>query len=1826
MTAKAEEPAKTDYTDAIKNASVSTESYWEGDLDYGNGGLYKTSKESFDFTQTITLPAGQYKMTVQAAYRYAGSDDQPTPEEHEYNQIKAGANTHLAKLYAKTASYKYEANVQNRWEGASDTNHRPSGGSSTVNGKFVPNSSDAVKAWFDAGKYVNELIFNVQEEGQVEIGIAKSQKPAGGDYTNIGAWTLTRLGDAEADPEVSNGASAGEYYLYNENSKTFLSRGASWGTQAVTDKYGVPFAWDPAVGSIKFLDSEACLFITDDGHCFTDGNSTGWTLEAVNGNTCLLKDTGNRYLKQENDGVLTSTTTAAEAVAWTFKTPEERNAIVATYPTENYAAIIQAAGLSVEASAFVDALYGSNFARKDMTSSIGTAKFSGNIGSWTWTEIRKQDWQPAYGTNFAEVYQATGTYSQRVSNLPSGIYKLTVNGFHRQGGWEKCNNLNNKGYQLSTATLEGNGQAVALKPWVTERTGDNNPNNTGQAVDAFNADKYNNEVYVYVAEDGILDISVNIKNHVGGAWVLFNNFTLTYFTDKVSEEDVNKLLAQVPAANTIPNAVSEKVNKAKDNLENSSTIANYNALDAAIKEANQFIAPFASLNEMIELCATYAAENYSEADADVRNTFNAAITAATNNSNAATAVDALNETYNTLEKARQEYVVKAQPKEGKSFDMTFKITNPNFDSDIKGWTAVKSGHHGNKGFNGISGIAEVADWWAASWDASITQEITSLPNGKYKIKAAAQAATDIKMVLSANDGTAELVGIGDQGGNISADGSVVELGQGVGGWQYVEAEGIVVDGNLTIKFSSSSSAQHMWSNVDHFTLTYLGKDLDTYMVALEKKIGEAKAVDQTKINTGVKSNLNNAIEEAEAAQKSDDKTTQSLEVVLTSLSNAIKVAESIVEPYKSLLDDIAVCREYAEKSAPNAENDLATFNKQIETAVSVSDSALLVKSLTAASEALEKARQTYVVVAQPTGDFTFDMTFMVVEPEKWENGGGLITTKAPVKLIERYFNDTHKTGVLMSKKIENLPLGTYNVEFYANANFTAGRGLDAVAADGAKDVSSVYANGASAPVPLRHESSPNNLTADVYTVENAVVMKGALEVGIRNDKEGANWTLIRIKSVQFLGSTLEFCIEALNAAVAEAKSVDKNLIPAIVEKQLEDVITAAGNVDKTDKVAVETATNNINMALNTAAEYQDAFSRFHALVAVCNEYVDEKNATVADNSVREEFKKAIAQSKVNVDTITMLSSADKVYDTLEQARQAFTFKAYPAGDFTFDMTFLIANVGNSTNGWKKEFSSEFNKNYQYQNSDNKNTDELKKKGYIEAWNAGVNFKGTLTYEQAGIPNGHYSISAYAFTNGKTAFVANDKTAEVKNTSMYVKPIIEDVLVNTKSIAFGLNIEEASWVGITNIELRLTSDLTDEEKREGAILELEQAIVNAQSLNTEKNVGEGAFMIPAAAVTAIKDAIREAKHVALDVETLSYQEVADAVDALNAAIEVYKNVRLNAPAAGKKFNLVLTFKGWDYDGMAMTYFANDRSDAGKYNIKYAAAPNASYAQAFTFTPAESATNGYYLSMTDVDGNERYICTGVAYGGNTAQIRTTTDATKALIVQVRATATEGVYNLWNTEAKNYIGSQDDGVFTVNSHIDFKLVAAEEAEVTVDITIGYATLMLPFNAELPAGMKAYTCTANADEATLTLTEVKTLAANTPYLVEGEGSFEFNGYGLATKDSYTSASLTGTYTEVTAPVDSYVLQNGAQGFAFYHVAKDKQPKVGANRCYLTVPAGTAKAPMFSISRGEDTTGIENSTLNAQPSTVIYDLMGRKVTDMVKGNMYIVNGKKVIK
>lgn len=456
---------------------------------------------------------------------------------------------------------------------------------------------------------------------------------------------------------------------------------------------------------------------------------------------------------------------------------------------------------------------------------------------------------------------------------------------------------------------------------------------------------------------------------------------------------------------------------------------------------------------------------------------------------------------------------------------------------------------------------------------------------------------------------------------------------------------------------------------------------------------------------------------------------------------------------------------------------------------------------------------------------------------------------------------------------------------------------------------------------------------------------------------------------------------------------------------------------------------------------------------------------------------------------------------------------------------------------------------------------------------------------------------------------------------------ENVLNKVKAAAVAKDVTN-SYDGFAAATENLVDALDAAQASIEAYAALNEAIESANTVANGGNIGDAPFQRPVSAQTALKEAIATAQEA---YDAAEADDVTEVKDALAAAGETFNNVELNAPAEGARYNIVMDYAGWEHHGKAVTYLAGGRNDAGLYNIQYYAAPNANYAQAFTFTAVEGKANCYTLSMTDVDGNERYVCTGVAYGGNTSQIRTTTDAAQALAVKVIATKSDGIHQLYNTEANNYIGGQDAGFYTVNSHTNFNLVAAEMANVTLTISsAGWATLILPFNAALPEGVKAYSCGNVAEDGeTLTLVEAESIEANKPYLVSGaEGSYSFSGYGLADKDSYKDGLFTGTYVkyETTANSNTYVLQNQGGEVAFYLVGESAQPKVGAYRCYMTYDAGTAAAPaMFSLGRGEGTTGIDNSEFSTQDSAVVYDLMGRRVTTMEKGSMYIVNGKKVV-
>lgn len=141
-----------------------------------------------------------------------------------------------------------------------------------------------------------------------------------------------------------------------------------------------------------------------------------------------------------------------------------------------------------------------------------------------------------------------------------------------------------------------------------------------------------------------------------------------------------------------------------------------------------------------------------------------------------------------------------------------------------------------------------------------------------------------------------------------------------------------------------------------------------------------------------------------------------------------------------------------------------------------------------------------------------------VATDQW-GGGWCATQYAPAvttadgresQLMENYQSNVDATGILLQQQVKGLDNGTYVVELYANAFFTAGRGFDSDMEDGATDVAYVFANDAKAYLTCNiAESTTEN---GEYTLE-AEVTNGTLVIGLAKDKAGTNWHTIQIKSL-----------------------------------------------------------------------------------------------------------------------------------------------------------------------------------------------------------------------------------------------------------------------------------------------------------------------------------------------------------------------------------------------------------------------------------------------------------------------------------------------------------------------------------------------------------------------------------------------------------------------------------------------------------------------------------------------------------------------------------------
>lgn len=179
-----------------------------------------------------------------------------------------------------------------------------------------------------------------------------------------------------------------------------------------------------------------------------------------------------------------------------------------------------------------------------------------------------------------------------------------------------------------------------------------------------------------------------------------------------------------------------------------------------------------------------------------------------------------------------------------SKDVTDKITNPNADTDCTGWDITGDKRNGGNGLDGKAGYFQPGTWSNKSWEGHLYQTLSNMPNGIYNLKAAVQSQTDVISLVVANGSVSEKAPAnGVTNGTIKSDGSVVEAGKGVAGWNYAQTSVLVTDGTLKIGAWSAANADAKWCNFDLFTLSYLeGSDIYAAQKLLSEKIDEAQAM------------------------------------------------------------------------------------------------------------------------------------------------------------------------------------------------------------------------------------------------------------------------------------------------------------------------------------------------------------------------------------------------------------------------------------------------------------------------------------------------------------------------------------------------------------------------------------------------------------------------------------------------------------------------------------------------------------------------------------------------------------------------------------------------------------------------------------------------------------------------------------------------------------------------------------------------------------------------------------------------------------------------
>lgn len=292
------------------------------------------------------------------------------------------------------------------------------------------------------------------------------------------------------------------------------------------------------------------------------------------------------------------------------------------------------------------------------------------------------------------------------------------------------------------------------------------------------------------------------------------------------------------------------------------------------------------------------------------------------------------------------------------------------------------------------------------------------------------------------------------------------------------------------------------------------------------------------------------------------------------------------------------------------------------------------------------------------------------------------------------------------------------------------------------------------------------------------------------------------------------------------------------------------------------------------------------------------------------------------------------------------------------------------------------------------------------------------------------------------------------------------------------------------------------------------------------------------------------------------------------------------------------------------------------------------------PMEGTVNKVTVTVVQGSGKNLYINDTETriYGGTTEGTITITAPSGYYITKIDITKGSD----WSITASpgslsgaTWTGSASSVVFSASGRSDFKSAVVTLAPIVTLPAAIYATRCYNHALDFSGtGIKAYTVKVNAEKSTARVTEIA--SGKVP---AGEGVILYaeakGSYAVPVIESAAALDndLVGVTEDTAVPWNTgdkynYILQRSGSNYAFN---KATGAMLAANRAYLqtTYKPAAAGARLALVFDDDTTTGISDASRVDKEGKgsgfEIYNLKGQRVENPVKGQLYIVNGKKVV-